>query len=228
MSLTGEQRKALSNYLSLMKERPYLFKNDHFPYIVTDQKAIESFESRTGTTIGVVYSSDYSMLVVDLVKNPDGSLCAYERIVPTVETGAVVVIPIYQNKVILLKQYRHALRGFQLAFPRGYGEQGISADDNAKKEVLEEIDAAVHSTERIGRIVADSGLSGKSADVFVCEVSAPSLKKDYEGIEEVYCLAPDRVASLIAEGKIDDGFSLAAWCLFNEKWYDDGRFAENQ
>ena len=73
-------------------------------------------------------------VVVDVVRAKNGSLFAYERLMNRVMRGAVVIVPYYNGKYILLRQYRHALREYQYGFPRGFGEEGMSAKENAGKE----------------------------------------------------------------------------------------------
>ena len=48
-------------------------------------------------------------MVVDVVRAKNGSLFAYERLMNRVMRGAVVIVPYYNGKYILLRQYRHAL-----------------------------------------------------------------------------------------------------------------------
>ena len=110
------------NYLRLMRERPELFQDDNRLKIVTNLEVVDDFEKKTGKKIGVVYQSEYHLFVVDLVEDTEGYRFAYERLVPAVRKGAVVSIPIYKGKMVLLRQFRHALRSVQYAFPRGFGE----------------------------------------------------------------------------------------------------------
>lgn len=214
--MSYQQSNEWVNYCKLMQERPDEFKNTGNIDIVTDIRVIEDFVEKTGRKIGVIYQSAYNIWVVDLVKGNDGTLFTYERLMPAVVCGAVVTIPRYNGKYILLKQYRHALRDYQYAFPRGFGEVGITSEENAGKEIAEELGATVTSTKFLGKIVADSGCGGNAVDVYVCDITEPQLKKDYEGIQDVCVLEEEELKKWIIEGKITDGFSLAAWALLGE------------
>lgn len=94
--------------------------------IILDKNEVKTFSEQSGRDIGIMYDSPYNTLVVDLVKDADGNEFAYERLLPK-NDGAVVMIPSYKGRFILLNQYRHAIGGHQLCFPRGFGENGLSA-----------------------------------------------------------------------------------------------------
>lgn len=199
------------SYLALREKNPDIFKNLEHMEIVLDEESVREYERDHDVSIGVIYESDYSYLLVDLLKTPNG-LIAYERVVPK-NSNAVVIVPMYEDKFLILRQARHALRQCQYGFPRGYGEPGILAEDNACKELYEEIGVKPTSLKRLGQVVADSGLSGNKVDIFLANIDAYNLKKSYEGIEEVVLLTRDELEKWIVSGKINDGFSLSAMAL---------------
>lgn len=104
-----------------------------------------------------MYSSEYHYLLVDLIRNPDGKLYTYERILPVVPSGAAMAVTIQNGLFVLLRQYRHAIRTSQYSFPRGFGK-GTLTVRKCQKEVHEEIGATVIKCEYLGEVVADSGL----------------------------------------------------------------------
>ena len=210
MSLGKEWKR----YEELMLERPVEFQNGGEIRIVTDSRIVEEFEKKNGRKIGVVYESPYSIMLVDLVYETEGNYYAYERLIPAVEKGSVVVIPRYKDKFVLLRQYRHSMRGYQYAFPRGYGEAGIRAEDNVKKEIGEELGACASEIQYLGKVVANSGISGERVSVYTCTLENYLEKTGYEGITEVVALEEKQMEKWIHENKIDDGFTLAAYSLF--------------
>lgn len=204
-------------YLNLIEERPELFRSNNELNIVMDYELVREFEKNTGRKIGIVYQSRYNLLVVDLVENTNGDRFAYERLIPAVKKGAVIAIPIYEGNFVLLKQYRHAIRQFQYAFPRGFGEKGISLKENLKKEMKEEIGADINRVYHVGAVVADSGIGSNQVDVFVCDITKPQLKLHYEQIKEIKMLAEPELVKWISEGKITDGFTLSGYALYKSK-----------
>lgn len=199
-------------YLQLMKERPEAFSESPLLPIVTDPELVKDFTARTGREIGVLYESPYRMLVVDLVRGAEG-LFAFERVLPKSQGEAVVAVPVWNEKLVLLKQFRHALRRCQTAFPRGFGEDGLTAEENACKEVREELRAEVLLQRPLGRVEADSGLTGGEAHVVLCQITEPRPELQYEEIQGMVCLTPEELEREIAAGHISDGFTLSAWAL---------------
>lgn len=207
----------LDKYFHFMKENPDAFSQSELIHIETDREVIEKYVSDTGTSIGIVYQSPYSTLIVDLIKKPDGTYYTYERMLQTAKGRAVVCLCLYEGKFLLLQQYRHAMRDYQLSFPRGFGEDGLSSMENAKKELDEEISAVADSIEKIGEVIANSGLSGTVVDVMQCHISEYHLKKATEGIADIILMSQKEFVQQIAEGNINDGFTLAAYALYSTK-----------
>ena len=209
--------KEWRDYLDLAEERPELFKASSRLLIIMDYESVQQFEANTGKKIGVVYRSAYNLLVMDLVENMKGECFAYERLIPAVKKGAIVSIPVYDGRFVLLKQYRHAMRAFQYAFPRGFGEEGLSAGENLQKEIKEETGADVKKINYVGTVIADSGIGSNEVDVFACEITEPQLKLHYEGIEAMELLTEKELVEWIAEGRITDGFTLSGYALYKSR-----------
>ena len=207
------QEPELKAYFALMEQRPELFAPSERIPIERDLQAIRGFTARTGKKVGVLYQSKFNMLVTDLICPKEGEPYLYERVIPAAE-GGVVVVAVYEGKLVLLRQFRHALRQEQVAFIRGCGEPDLSPEANAQKEVWEEIGANVLDLEYLGRVSPDSGLTSTMASVYLCQVSCPVAKRGYEGIEEPLLLSQGEFDRWVAQGRITDGFSLAAYTLY--------------
>ncbi len=205
----------LEEYFLLVAQRPELFRNGAIQ-IITDRDRMISFMEQSGRKLGVVYKSPFNMMVVDLVCEGEREF-AYERLIPTAIGDPVVCVPLCGDKFVLMRQYRHAMRTYQYAFPRGYGENGLSAEENAAKELCEEIGAEVIRVEKLGEVVADSGVSGTVVPVMLCRVSDFRVKKGYEGIEAVELLSESEISHYIASGKINDGFTLSAFSMWQNR-----------
>lgn len=214
----------LKKYISLFQKKKELFKESDTISIVdpTEQlEVIRDFEIRNNVHIGVAYESPYNSMVVDLVKDGNETYYPYERVIPTVSNGAVVAITKYKDKFVLLKQFRHALREEQIAFPRGYGQYdskgNILADnENVVKEIEEELNGKIIKLPKyLGTVVADSGLSGNKVSVFSVELEEFSERIDYEGITGIVLMTESEIKEAIKNGNINDGFTIAALSLYN-------------
>ena len=212
-------KKALKKYYKLRKEKPELFKSEADLPIEFNIKAIKQFMKDTKREIGVVYESPYRMLIVDLIRDEENKrYYAYERMV-NLQSGGVVIIPKHNDKLILLKQFRHSLRDFQFSFPRGFGEIGISPEENAKKELCEELGLKAENISKpayLGNVVADSGLCGDTVSVYTCDMVIPEKEEQIknEGIVGTVEKTLGEFEQMIQRGEITDGFTLSAYSLY--------------
>lgn len=112
------------SYLDFADTHPQFFKNDGPLKIIFNSKKVLDYEKKhPGVVIGMVYRSSWHVVLVDLVYN-GSDYFAYERVV-SVSQGAVVIVPIYNDKFVLLRQFRHAIRRSGFAFPRGFGDSSM-------------------------------------------------------------------------------------------------------
>lgn len=207
--------KSIDLYFELMKERPYLFKESEIIKIEMNKKELEKYERENNRRLGLLYRSKFNMLLVDLIKGGTGYY-AYERIVPTSVGSAIVILAKYDNKFVLLKQYRHAIRDYQYALVRGFGEDNTSGEDNAKKELKEEIGAEVLKSEFLGKVASDSGLTSGIVEIYYCEITEPKLREE-EGIKKIELYTKSELSEKIRNKEITDSFTLAALKLYDEK-----------
>lgn len=217
MSLKYTDSEEWILYKALMDERPQLFRQSPLIKIVSDEDTVNQFVEETKRKVGVIHRSEFNIFVIDLVKNEDGSLYTYERLIPTANENAVVAVPLYDGKFVLLKQFRHSFRGEQYAFPRGFGENNLPPEEDVKKEVKEELSADAHDIDYLGELYADSGLISSLIKAYSCRISEFSLKSDYEGIEDIITLSKAEMDDFIRNGKINDGITLAAYSLYTAK-----------
>lgn len=177
-------------------------------------------EEMFGHKYGIVYSSSYNKMIVDPIVSDDNEVYPYERVVPTVSDGGVVMIVKHGDNFVLLRQFRHAIRREQYCFPRGFSESKMSSLENAYRELAEEIGAKFirNKTELIGEINSDSGLTSGISNVYLVEVESynHSVGRD-EGIEKIIEVPIENMDSFIVDNRVDDGFTLSAYSLYKAK-----------
>ena len=189
---------------------------------VTNSNVLEEVirqEEVTPSKFGFIYQSQYNILLADpiVATNPGKRdlrpFFSYERVLPTAGNG-VVMATIHQGKFVLLKQYRHALRRYQLCFPRGFSEPKANGRENVLRELSEELHAAPSQEPRfLGRIAPDSGLTSRVTEVYA--VSIESLRQtSEEGIVGTLKVDATELSRLIKTGAIDDGYTIGAFALW--------------
>ena len=78
-------------------------------------------------TVGVMFEDRYFLLLRDAVRFPDGSLGTYIRIGSrNPDSAGVAILPLLEEKVVLVRHYRHATQSWHLEIPRGFLSVGMT------------------------------------------------------------------------------------------------------
>lgn len=203
----------LEKYEGLRIERPELFVGSRYFSIEPSLFKMHEYSVREDKKLGVVYESPYNQMVVDLVKDSSGNVFPYERVIPSVAGCGVLIVPVLKGEFVMLKQFRHAIRGNQFAFPRGFSS-GLGSEADARRELKEELGADAINLRHLGRVCADSGLTSGCVEVYSCEISSYSVNAGKEGILGVIEVDPNDFLSLVKQDDAIDGLSLAAYALY--------------
>jgi ADP-ribose pyrophosphatase len=133
--------------------------------------------------------------------------------------GSTMVIPVTpQNKIILVKQFRYLNQRESLEFPCGSISKGLSAEENAIKELREETGYTSRSLVFSGEFSPYTGASNEMCSVFLgLNLELSPLPVDSTEEFEVLEFSFEEIEQMIAENKIWDGLSLSAWILSKEK-----------
>ena len=215
------------NYFSLVKSHSKLFDNkDALLNIVLDQKTITEWEAKKEAELrqkglplewaklGVVLDDPYNIIVRDLVQFPDGDIRGYGRSIATASLKGgkgVVVLPEYKGKTMLLHQYRHPTRQWHYEVPRGYGEPNTPSDVNARKEIEEETGGEVDELVSLGEFYNNTGYEAVAVSLFYAKLKSVGTANVNEGIDSFVWLTAKELEDWIANEKITDGFTIAAY-----------------
>lgn len=218
---------ALSKYLELLHNNPNLIANkDALIKIIPDENVIKNWERsykdkltaigkpKEWAEIGLVYSDPYIVILRDLVEFPGGSKGSYFRILNQADLQGgqgVVVLPTMNGKYLLLRQYRHPIRSWSYEIPRGFGEPGIQAEQQAKNEVLEEVKGEIDNIIDLGVYHSNTGLEGNKVELFFAKLKSIGKPAQDEGIESYLWVSLSELEEMIATAKITDGFTIAAY-----------------
>lgn len=186
--------------------------------ILTSREDVETVEAVTGQKTGIMYEDKYVKLVKDAVRFPNGNLGTYIRFVePDANKHGCVVLPIIKEtkEVVLLNHWRHAIQDYCIEAPRGFGTSGISFEENASKELQEEMNVSFDNIIYLGGIYPDTGLFEKEVYVFAALISEASVGElkcndDREIIDGYQRYSKDDLTALISSGKLKDSFTLTS------------------
>jgi ADP-ribose pyrophosphatase len=173
-------------YRALVQARPELFRNPDgagFAILLgeaeirqAEQHIAERLQKHGApeewAEVGVAFRDQYVLLLRDAVRFTDGSLGTYIRMVSPEDCfPGVVILPVWQGKVLLIRHFRHATRGWHLEIPRGFGVDR-DAEVSARRELTEEIGAADIRLMSLGGIYPDAGADSSQVSMFYAEVGS--------------------------------------------------------
>ncbi|APX88932.1 hypothetical protein BV394_03640 [Brevirhabdus pacifica] len=135
---------------------------------------------------------------------------------PDARNGAAV-IAMRGDRLILLEMHRPAQGGARtLEIPRGYGAEGETARQAARRELCEETgyDAPLASFQPLGFVRPNTAMLSSRVAVFAVTL-APDARPGPRDAEAgaVTDHATADLDALIRAGGIEDGFTLSALCL---------------
>jgi ADP-ribose pyrophosphatase len=215
------------DYFDLIKKYPYFFDNtDALFRIIQDKDVIKRWQGEmrkklladrkplSWADIGVLLDDKYILVIRDLVEFHDGAVGGYIRIVNQAELAGgegVAILPVLDDKIILLNQYRHATRAWHMEIPRGFGEPYVSSTDNAYKEIEEEINGKIAELSPLGCLHSNTGLETQRVNLFFARLDSVGLANVTEGIREIRTVPLDEFETMIADALVTDGFTIAAY-----------------
>ncbi len=127
--------------------------------------------------------------------------------------GAVVIIPINsQGHIVLVNQYRPAIKQWILEFPAGTLEPNEDVFECAKRELAEEVNSKADSWQSLGELLPVPSFCDEIQYLFVATDLTPTIGElDDDEIIEVVTLSVQQVEQKIAQNEIQDNKTLAAF-----------------
>jgi ADP-ribose pyrophosphatase len=218
---------SMLNYSKLLKTHPNLFSNDNaFLKIIKDPKIRIKWQKskerelaslnqpESWAQIGVVYNDPYIVVIRDLIEFPDGHIGSYFRVMNQADLNGgqgVAVLSEMEGKFLLLHQYRHPTRCWSYEAPRGFGEPGVSAEEQAKNEVREEVGGEIDELIDLGIYFSNTGLEGNKVKLFYARQKSVGQLAVDEGIDSILWVSLAELEEMIANVTITDGFTIAAY-----------------
>ena len=132
----------------------------------------------------------------------------------------VTVIPIFKNKILLVKQYRHALKKFTLEFPGGSVNKNENVKKSAARELYEETGIKINSTKKfkkLAKISVNPLRNRKIPNLFYVNLTSKDIPKKFKKNEEIEkCIIIDLKSFLLycKKGQIISSFMISAFFLY--------------
>ncbi|HTY68741.1 MAG TPA: NUDIX hydrolase [Alphaproteobacteria bacterium] len=213
----------IAEYLEFARRRPELFgPADAAVKILLDPADIRRVEEDTaaklrrrglpesGAEIGIVTHDPYLWFLRDAVEFPDGDRRPHTRAINRQGNGAAA-LPVLDGRIVLTRQFRHAVRRWSLEVPRGALEEGETPAQAAAAEVEEEIGGNVGELIELGFMNGSTNLYANGAHLFFARlngVGAPQISEAITSVEQVTVAEFER---MVLASEITDSFTIGTF-----------------
>jgi len=211
---------ARAAYRRLMEARRELFANPPGPVlqVLTDEAEIRNAqraarEARRGAglaagdlRVGVLLDDPYLLVMRDAVRFPDGQLGLYNRLVTAPN---VVILPLIEDRVVLIHRFRHGTRRFHYEAPRGIASGWDRLEDDARRELKEEIGADASELVDLGELHPYSGICNEMMRLYLARIARIGKPDIHESIARVEAFSTSALEGMIRDGTITDAPTLA-------------------
>mgnify|MGYP001813844755 CR=1 FL=1 len=132
--------------------------------------------------------------------------------------GAAAMVPMLnQTEVVLIKQYRHAIREFIWEIPAGTLDPRESPINCAKRELVEEIGYSANDWHQLGTITPLPGCSDERIHIFLAsDLKVAEQQLDDDEMLNVHPVKFNDALQMILTGEISDGKTISGLFLASE------------
>ena len=129
--------------------------------------------------------------------------------------GATAIIPMLnESRIILLKQYSHALRKYIWEIPAGTIDPQESVINCAKRELIEETGYSAEQWQKLGEMTPVPGYSDERIHIYLATDLLPAGQNlDRDEIINVHEIEFDEAMEMVKTGEIQDAKSITGLFL---------------
>ena len=132
--------------------------------------------------------------------------------------GAAAIIPFLDDsRIVLLKQYRHALKTYIWEIPAGTLDPREKIIDCAKRELIEETGYSASGWHKLGEITPVPGYSDERIHIYLATQLQPAEQHlDADEVIQVQEVEFKDAMDMIGNGEIQDAKSIAGLFLASQ------------
>lgn len=143
----------------------------------------------------------------------EGGKKTYREVVS--HRGSVAMLPIEDNHVYLVKQYRYAVNDYLLEIPAGTLEDGEEPEACARRELMEEINMESCIMEKMTTLYPSPGYINEIMHLYLCKGLKPAegIPDEDEHIEIVK-MDIKSLREMIVSDRLRDGKTVTALLMY--------------
>ncbi|WP_044479093.1 NUDIX hydrolase [Paenibacillus antibioticophila] len=162
-----------------------------------------------------IFEGKVISLQIDTVELPNGSQATREIIK---HPGAVAVVAIVKDRLLLVDQYRQAMGRPELEIPAGKLEKGEDPLEAARRELQEETGYTCGKITLLHSFYTSPGFADEIIHLYLAEeLTAGAMSPDEDEFLEIIEATYDEVQRYISEGRISDAKTLLAFYYWQLK-----------
>lgn len=115
----------------------------------------------------VAHSKLFSIQSVDL-EFSNGEKRIYERMRPG-KREAVLIVPIINDSLILIREYAVGIEDYELGFPKGAIDPGETAIEAAQRELKEEIGFGANQIEQVAKLTMSPSYFSSKMNILIAD-----------------------------------------------------------
>jgi len=169
------------------------------------------------TTLSVepIYNGRIISLEQIEVRLPDGRTAKREIVR---HPGAVAVLAIEGDRIIVVEQFRKPLEKSQVEIPAGKLDPGEDPEEAARRELAEETGYTCGKIRHLCSFYTSPGFADELLHLYVAEDLSPGkTRPDEDEFIDCFSVTPEEAKALIREGRISDAktiLAVYAWELY--------------
>jgi ADP-ribose pyrophosphatase len=214
-----DEQDCMRRYRALIARCPELFVNPPgLAYdILTTSADIEAARAARVTRVegedvrvGLLADDPYATFLREAVRFPDGRLGLYNRILVPGD-GGVAVLPLLADRIVLIHRFRHGTRSREYEIPRGILGEDANPEDEARRELEEEIGAEALELVDLGQMTTTGGIVAEWMHLYLARIDRIGVPDRHEAIDEIVVGTIAETERMIRDGRVGDGITLSAY-----------------
>lgn len=131
----------------------------------------------------------------------------------------VCILPVYNNEIITIHQYRYPVKSWQYELPGGIIDKGETPEEAAVRELKEETGLIADEIISLGSFYPSFGSTNEKIYLFlaICNERGEDEKEPFEIINISKKTVKD-FETMIEEGSFNHGAGLAAWARCRKRF----------
>ncbi len=159
-----------------------------------------------------IYDGRILKVFNDTVELDNGRITSREIVK---HSGSVAMLPIRNNNVILVKQYRYAVKDYLLEIPAGTLEKDEDPKKCALRELQEEICMKASQITEMIKLYSSPGFINEIMYIYLCTNLLASIgKRDEDENIEIVEMDLKTFEEMIRSNKIMDGKTITAFLIW--------------